>query len=55
MPDGQAQQLSGELLQVADALKAELLGGLDAQELQICIKVLAQIRAAAEQAQEPGA
>lgn len=50
-----AQQLSGELLQVADVLKAELLGGLDPQELQTCIKVLAQIRRAAEQAQETAA
>ncbi|WP_089085832.1 MarR family winged helix-turn-helix transcriptional regulator [Aquitalea magnusonii] len=47
-----ASQVSGELLQVADALKAELLGGLDQAELQTCIKVLAQIRHAAEQAQQ---
>jgi MarR family transcriptional regulator for hemolysin len=50
-----ASQVSGELLQVADVLKAELLGGLDEAELQTCIKVLAQIRQAAEQAQEQGA
>ena len=50
-----ASQVSGELLHVADELKAELLGGLDEAELQTCIKVLAQIRHAAEQAQEQGA
>lgn len=51
----QARQVSSELLQVADALKAELLGGLDAAELQVCIKVLAQIRSAAERTQGQGA
>jgi len=50
-----ASHVSGELRQVADALKDELLGGLDPAELQLCIKVLAQIRRAAEQAQEPAA
>ncbi len=45
-----AEQVSAELLTVADALKAELLSGLEPQVLAACVATLRQIALAAEDA-----